>query len=53
MTPGSLKLVRNNADITKTNNNPPITGIAGVTFNAKKGQLQKNNFGLNYRIDVT
>ena len=40
ITPGSLKLVRNKADITKINNKPPMTGIAGVMFSAKNGQLK-------------
>lgn len=42
ITPGSLKLVLNNADITNINNNPPTTGIAGVMCTAKNGQLQNN-----------
>lgn len=41
ITPGSLKLVRNKADITNINNKAPITGIAGVTCSAKYGQLEK------------
>lgn len=40
ITPGSLKLVRNNADITNMKSNPPITGIAGVMWSAKYGQLK-------------
>jgi hypothetical protein len=40
ITPGSLKLVRKRADITKINNKPPMTGIAGVIFSAKNGQLK-------------
>lgn len=41
ITPGSLKLVRNKADITNINNKAPITGIAGVTCSARYGQLEK------------
>jgi hypothetical protein len=39
MTPGSLKLVLNNADITNRNSNPPTIGIAGVILSARNGQL--------------
>ena len=39
ITPGSLKLVLNKADITNKNSNPPITGMAGVIRTAKYGQL--------------
>lgn len=46
ITPGSLKLVRNRADITKMNSKPPTTGIAGVIFSAKNGQLE-NIFSIN------
>lgn len=40
ITPGSLKLVRRREDMTKMNNRPPITGIAGVNLTAKNGQLK-------------
>lgn len=39
MTPGSLKLVLSNADMTNINSNPPITGMAGVIRTARYGQL--------------
>ena len=35
MTPGSLKLVRSSADMTKTNSTPPTTGITGVIRSAR------------------
>ena len=35
MTPGSLKLVRNNVAMTKTNKAPPTAGMAGVTCSAR------------------
>lgn len=38
-TPGSLKLVRSRVPITKKNRMPPTTGIAGVIFTARYGQL--------------
>lgn len=38
-TPGSLKLVRSRVPITKKNRMPPATGIAGVIFTARYGQL--------------
>lgn len=41
-TPGSLKLVLSKVPITKNTRIPPITGIAGVIFTAKYGQLKKN-----------
>ena len=40
MTPGSLKLVLNNVDMTNINKSPPTTGMAGVTCTAKYGQLK-------------
>jgi hypothetical protein len=43
MTPGSLKLVRSNAESTKINKSPPITGIAGVILSARNGQLESRN----------
>ena len=42
MTPGSLKLVLNKVAMTKINKAPPTTGIAGVTWTAKYGQLKIN-----------
>jgi hypothetical protein len=38
-TPGSLKLVRSRVPITKKNRMPPTTGMAGVIFTARYGQL--------------
>lgn len=38
-TPGSLKLVRSRVPITKKNSMPPTTGMAGVIFTARYGQL--------------
>ena len=38
-TPGSLKLVRSRVPITKKNKMPPTTGMAGVIFTARYGQL--------------
>lgn len=38
-TPGSLKLVRSRVPITKKNRMPPTTGMAGVSFTARYGQL--------------
>lgn len=38
-TPGSLKLVRSSVPITKKNRMPPTTGMAGVIFTARYGQL--------------
>ena len=40
-TPGSLKLVRNSVDKTKIKFKAAITGMAGVTSVAKKGQLKR------------
>ena len=40
ITPGSLKLVLSNVDITKRNIIAPTTGIAGVMRVAKNGQLK-------------
>lgn len=41
ITPGSEKDVRNKVARTKVNRSPPTTGIAGVIFTAKNGQLTK------------
>lgn len=41
ITPGSLKLVLNNVDITNRNIRAPTTGIAGVMRAAKNGQLKR------------
>lgn len=57
MTPGSLKLVRNNDAITKTKRMLSITGMAGDMLTARNGQLKDNNthtsvlmtFSQNYR----
>lgn len=38
-TPGSLKLVRSRVPITKKKRMPPTTGMAGVIFTARYGQL--------------
>lgn len=38
-TPGSLKLVRSRVPMTKKNRMPPTTGMAGVIFTARYGQL--------------
>lgn len=40
ITPGSLKLVRNNVAITNINSAPPTAGMAGVTCSARYGQLK-------------
>lgn len=44
MIPGSVKLVLNKEDIVNKNKNPPIIGIAIVTFSAKYLQLEINSF---------
>lgn len=41
MTPGSEKLVLNNALIVNINNSPLTTGITGLTRTARKGQLKQ------------
>ncbi len=41
MTPGSLKLVRNNVDTTKMKLRPATTGITGETSTAKNRQLKQ------------
>jgi hypothetical protein len=47
MTPGSVKLVRNNVAITKKNNTLSTTGMAGDKLTARYGQLKRNKHKQN------